>query len=170
MSDWKEIVRTIAPGLATILSGPLAGAAVSALSTAVLGKEGGSQDELAAVISGASPDVLARIKEADAKLKADLANAGVKLEEIAASDRASARQREVQLQDPTTRWLAIIYTLIYFTALWAVWRYEVPPSMNDTLNLLLGALTAAQAAIMNYYFGSSAGSAHKDILLSKALE
>ncbi len=170
MSDWKDVIKTVAPALATVLGGPIAGAAVGALSKAVLGKEGGTQDELAAAISGASPDVLARIKEAEAKLKSDLANAGVKLEELDVQDRASARQREIELHDPTTRWLAIFYTAIYFAALWSVWRYEVPPSMNDTLNLLLGALTAAQAAIMNYYFGSSAGSSRKDALLSKALD
>lgn len=167
MSDWKDVIKAIAPTIATVLGGPLAGAAVSALSTAVLGKEGGSQEELAAAISGASPDVLARIKEADAKLKTDLANAGVKLEEIAATDRASARQREATLKDPTTKILAIAYTVAYFGCLWAVWRFGITTDSKDVLITLLGVLTAAQATIMNYYFGSSKGSADKTALMSK---
>ena len=167
MSDWKDVIKAVAPTIATVLGGPLAGAAVSALSTAVLGKEGGSQEELAAAISGASPDILARIKEADVKLKTDLANAGVKLEEIAATDRASARQREIALKDPTTKILAIAYTVAYFGCLWAVWQNGIPEDAKDVLITLLGVLTAAQATIMNYYFGSSKGSADKTALMSK---
>ena len=169
MTDWKDIVKTVAPALATVLGGPLAGAAVGALSQAVLGKEGGTEEELATVISGASPDVLARIKEADAKLKSDLANANIRLEEIAGQDRASARQREVSLKDTTVPILAFIYTGLYFLMLYAIFRIELPHDefTRGVLTTLIGVLTTAQAAILQYYFGSSKGSADKTALLTK---
>lgn len=170
MTDWKQIVATVAPGLATVLGGPLAGAAIGALSQAVLGKPDGNESDLAAVISGASPDVLAKIKETEAKLKTDLTNAGIEWEQIAASDRASARQREVETKDNTTKILAFLFVLLYFAMLWAVWKFPVSSDMKDTLNTLIGVLTAALAAIINYYFGSSAGSAEKNAILKKALE
>jgi len=48
--NWKSILGTVAPGLATALGGPLAGMAVQAVSNAVLGKQDGSDDEIAAAI------------------------------------------------------------------------------------------------------------------------
>lgn len=166
-SDWKKIIATVAPGLATVLGGPLAGAAVGALSKSILGKPDGSEEELAAVINGASPEVLAKIKETDARLKVDLANAGVRIEEIAANDRDSARKREVLSGSGITSSLAVLYTIAYFAALWAVWKFDIPKDAKDLLLVLLGGLTGAQLQILNYYFGSSSGSTEKNKLLSR---
>ena len=168
-NDWKSIIGAVAPTIATILGGPVAGTAVGALSAALLGKPDGSQEEIAAVVQTATPEVLAKIKQAEADLKTALANAGVRIEEIAAADRASARNREIQTKDPTVKWLAVAYTLIYFAVLWAVWQYEVPDSLHDTLTILIGVLTAAQASIMNYYFGSSSGSDAKTAILDRVV-
>lgn len=168
-NDWKSIIGAVAPTIATILGGPVAGTAVGALSSALLGKPDGTEAEVAAAVQTATPEILAKIKQADADLKTALANAGVRIEEVAAADRASARNREIQTKDYTTRGLAVIYTLIYFAVLWAVWQYEVPDSMHDTLNVLIGVLTASQAAIMNYYFGSSSGSDAKTAILDRVV-
>lgn len=168
-NDWKSIIGAVAPTIATILGGPVAGTAVGALSSALLGKPDGTEAEVAAAVQTATPEILAKIKQADADLKTALANAGVRIEEVAAADRANARNREIQTKDYTTRGLAVIYTLIYFAVLWAVWQYEVPDSMHDTLNVLIGVLTASQAAIMNYYFGSSAGSDAKTHILDRVV-
>ena len=168
MSDWKDVIKAVAPGLATILGGPLAGAAVSALSTAVLGKEGGSQDELAAAISGASPDILARIKEADAKLKTDLANAGVKLEEIAGADRASARQMQTVTRSYMPAVIATIVFVVWGSVMYAVFTNALPEANRDLIMRALGILDSALLAILYFYFGSSAGSAEKNrLFLSK---
>ena len=165
--NWKEVIGAVAPTIATVLGGPLAGIAVKALSSAVLNKPDGTEDEVSQAILTGNTDVLARIKEAEAKLKSDLANAGVRLEEIAAQDRASARTRETSLKDPTVKILAIAYTIAYFGCLWAVWQYGIKTESKDVLITLLGVLTAAQATIMNYYFGSSAGSAAKTNIMAK---
>jgi hypothetical protein len=167
MNNWKSIIAAIAPTLATVLSGPLAGVAIQAISQAVLGHPNGSEAEVAAAVSGASPDVLARIREADAKLQTELAQAGIQLEQVAAADRDSARKRETATKDPTTRYLALIYTAGYFAALWAVWKFGLPPDTTGVMQVLIGGLTAAQLQILNYYFGSSSGSAHKNDILER---
>jgi len=165
MSDWKNIIGAIAPTIATALGGPLAGMAVKAVSAAVLGKPDGTDEELLQAIN--NPEALLKIKEADNAFKKQMVDAGVNLEKIAQEDRSSARQREVQTQDPTVKRLAYLYTAGYFGSLWAVWQYGMPVDMKDILIGLLGVLTAAQATIMTYYFGSSAGSAAKNLLLGK---
>lgn len=167
MSNWKEILGAVAPTIATVLGGPLAGTAVGALSQALLGKPNGTEEELAPLIQQANPDTLLKIKEAEKELKLGLATAGVKLEEIEASDRANAREREVKTGDHTNRNLAYAYTIGYFAALWVTMKTGVAPSMENIVMVLLGVLTAAQAQIMNYYFGSSSGSAKKNDLLAQ---
>lgn len=96
-AEWKGVLGAVAPTIATLLGGPLAGAAVGALSTALLGKPDGTEAELAPLVASAAPDILLKIKEAEKELKLGLANAGVKLEEVAALDRGSARDREVKI-------------------------------------------------------------------------
>lgn len=168
MKNWKDILGAVAPTLATVLGGPLAGAAVGALSKALLGKDDGTEEELAPLIAQANPETLLKIKEAEAALKLGLANAGVKLEEIAGADRASARDREVKTGDKTTKILAYAYTIGYFAIFATMMKTGVDPQMLNIVMVLLGVLTAAQGQIMNYYFGSSSGSAQKNELLGKA--
>lgn len=170
MTNWKEVIGAIAPTIATILGGPLAGMAVKAVSTAVLGRDDGTEEEIAAMVTGASPDVLARIKEADASLKTQLSQAGVRLEEIAGADRASARDREVKLQDPTTRRLAYIALIGFFIVLgaqlyFAVESITINPELQRTLDITLGVLFAWVLAVKDYYFGSSVGSKEKDAFI-----
>lgn len=53
--DWKEIVRAVAPTLATALGGPLAGVATSEISNAILGKSDGTEAELGDALVKATP-------------------------------------------------------------------------------------------------------------------
>ncbi len=167
--DWKGIVSAVAPTLATVLGGPLAGAAVGALSKSILGTPDGKEADIAKAIVSGNPDILEKIISAENSFKLDMERLGVDVERIHADDRKSARERERDTQDPTVRRLAYLYTVGYFMALWAVWKFGIPNDARDVMITLLGVLTAAQAAIMNYYFGSSAGSSRKTDAMTKAL-
>ena len=165
--NWGDVLGAIAPTIATALGGPLAGAAVGVLSKALLGRDDGTEEELAPLVATASPDVLLKIKEAEKELKLGLATAGVKLEDIAAADRGNARDREVKTGDRTTKILAYAYTIGYFAIFATIMKTGVDPQMESLVMVLIGVLTAAQAQIMNYYFGSSSGSAQKNELMAK---
>ncbi len=170
MSDWKDIVKAVAPGIAGMLGGPLAATAVGALSKSLLGKDDGTADELAAVVAGASPDTLAKIKEVEATLKIELARAGVKLEEIAAGDRDSARKREVAAGDSWTP--RIIAAGVFMAYGFAQYHVFMTPFDDDKMPLImrvLGILDAAILAILYYYFGTSAGSKSKDAILDRVV-
>lgn len=81
-----------------------------------------------------------------------------------ADDRSSARRREIETKDTTTRELAYIYTFGYFGALGALlfgW-VDVSTAMSGLVDVLFGVLTAGQYSIMSYYFGSSHSSANKN--------
>lgn len=165
--DWKAVISSVAPNLAAILAGPLAGMAVKAVSTAVLGREDGTEDEVATAVLSASPEVLARIKEAEAQLKRDLAAANVKLEEIAGQDRASARQMQTATKSYMPTIIATIVFLVWGSVMYAVFTNALPEANRDLIMRALGILDSALLAILYFYFGSSAGSAEKNRLFSQ---
>lgn len=166
-TNWKGLLGAIAPTLATALGGPLAGMAVGAISKAVLGKENGTEEEIAEVIASGNPDLLVKIKQVDAEFKVQMKKLDIDLEAMAVADRDSARKREMETKDPTVHRLAYFYTFLYFLVLWAVWKYPIPPESKDLLMILLGVLTGAQVQILNYYFGSSSGSSKKTAVLDR---
>jgi membrane protein YqaA with SNARE-associated domain len=50
----------------------------------------------------------------------------------------------------------------FFAVIWVIVRFEGHSNMRDALLIMVGALGAAFGAVVNYYFGSSSGSARKD--------
>lgn len=173
--DWKSVVGSVAPTIAKSLGGPLAGTAVNALSQAVLGKPTATEAEVAEVlVKQGSPETLAKLKEADLQYAVKMKELGIDLEAIAVKDRMSARLREIALKDFTPKLLALCYTGGYFLVLYYLWKKGLPTfkdlpgyglSVKDLINMLLGVLSAAQIAIISYYFGSSASSTHKSDIL-----
>jgi hypothetical protein len=55
MATWKDVVRNVAPALGSALLGPAAGAALRAVSTALLGKPDGTEAEVEARIANWTP-------------------------------------------------------------------------------------------------------------------
>lgn len=163
--DWKSILGTAAPIIATALGGPLGGLAVSAAADA-LGLSDKTEQAIKDAITGATPEQLEALKRADYEfaLKRDELERKyqIDLATIEAGDRASARQREVTTGDHITpRMLAAVVVLGFFAVLTLMIFNELPPAGRDSLLVLVGALGAAFGAIVNYYFGSSSGSAAK---------
>jgi hypothetical protein len=167
--NWKNIIGSVSPALAGMLGGPLAATAVGALSQALLGKPDGSEDEVASVVSKASPEVLAQIKETEAKLTIALSEAGIKLEEISANDRDSARNRQVQLKDNTPTYIAWTFILGYMVIFICFLKINISPEKISIINVLIGILSSGVLGILNYFFGSSSGSASKSITIDRAL-
>ena len=169
--DWRSIVKTIAPTIGTALGGPLGGVAGLALAKVLGVPESGQNDDstLAAAVQGATPDQLMALKKADHDFALQMQELGFKnleaLEAIAASDRASARDREVKTQDWTPKALGIAITIGFFGLLAYLMKFEPPAGSRDILNIMLGSLGSAWISVVSYYFGSSAGSARKDEIL-----
>ena len=163
--DWKKIVGTVAPGIATALGGPLAGLAVKALGGALGLGEGASEDAVAAAVTGANPDQLLAIKQADQAFKVKMRELGVDLTKIEAADRASARELAKANMWPQIV-LSTVYTVGYFMMmyLFMTGNVEVATNLKAEFNIVLGVMTAAQTMIMQFWFGSSSGSKEKDAM------
>jgi hypothetical protein len=169
--DWKAVVRTVAPALATALGTPLAGIATKVITDALLGDgfENATDDMLASAVQSASPDALIKLKEADLQFKRDMARLEIDLEQINAQDRANARKRETDTGDLwTPRLLAGGVTAGFFGVLVWLLANGIPASGGEALLVMLGSLGTAWAGIMAYYFGTNAQSGRKTELLARA--
>lgn len=162
--DW---LKTIAPTVATVLGGPLAGMAVQAIGSA-LGMSDATGERINEVLQSGNMtgEQVAALKKAELELKAKLAELQIKPEEIAAQDRQSARDLAKVNMAPQMV-LSAIYSVGYFALLYqfATGELVVPLQNRDLLLPLLGVMTAAQVQIMNFWFGSSSGSTAKNALL-----
>lgn len=194
MNDTFKTLATalgsVAPTLATMLGGPLAGAAVSALEGAFNLSPGSGADAITKVVQsgGMTPETIAAVRAADqkhaevigqqgidlAKLNADHA---ASMEATAASDRASARSREVAVKDSTPARLAYMIiggffgiALAQLVALmgWPEVAAKIPAQGWVIIGNISGYLAAEAKAAASYYFGTTQGSMEKNQLLAQA--
>jgi len=164
------ILATLAPTVASVLGGPLAGMATSALIQGLGLAPDASQDQVLQAVSSATPEQLIKIKEIESKLIVDLKTLDVDLERIAVDDTKDARNREIQTKDWTPRVLAALIVGLYIGVQVAVFSVVVEPSMRDFVMRSMGTLDAALTLVLGYYFGSSVGSHKKDEQLSSIIE
>jgi hypothetical protein len=169
--DWKGLIGTVAPTIATAFGGPLAGMATSAVSKALLGKPDGTETEIADTIAKSTdPDILLKIKQAEQEFAAKMKQLDIDVYKLDADDRANARAREIALKDWMPKVLALLYTVGYFIILGLMWKFPPPADSKDLINTLFGIISAAQMAIITYYFGSSAGSARKSEMIEQTMK
>ena len=157
-----NLVRTVAPSIASAVGGPLAGMATRAISEALLGKPDGTEQELESAVASATPEQLLALKKAEQEFAVKMRELDIDLERISNEDRDSARSREVSLRDWTPRVLAGLITVGYFGVLFWMLRFGLPNTgSSEALLVMLGALGTAWGGVVAYYFGSSAGSKEK---------
>ena len=134
-------VEGIAPVAAGIVGGPAATGIVSSIEKAL----------------GVGPEAAAAVASAVATQTA-----------LQIQDTASARSMETVTKDWTPKALAVGVTVGFFGLLIFAAYHEIPPTSQALLNIMTGALGAAWGAIINFYFGSSAGSEAKNVLLTRS--
>jgi hypothetical protein len=166
LDTFGPLLGQVAPTIATALGGPLAGVAVKALSGVLLGHENGSEDDVKAAMASASPDQLAALKKIDADFKVSMKELDIDLERIAAGDRDSARKMQTETKDWVPKLLAIVITLGFFGILVWMLVQGMPQTGTEALLMMLGALGTAWTGVVNFYYGSSAGSKAKNDMLA----
>ena len=166
LKQFGPLLGQLAPSIATALGGPLAGVAIKTLSSALFGHEDGTEEQISAAMATATPDQLAAIKKIDADFKVQMKSLDIDLERIAAGDRDSARQMQRETKDWVPKVLAIVITLGFFGILIWMLLNGMPKTGTEALLMMLGALGTAWTGVVNFYYGSSAGSKAKNDMLS----
>jgi hypothetical protein len=165
MAFWDDALKTlgqIAPGIATALGGPVAGLAVQAIAGALGLPDGATKDDALKAVCGATPEQLMALKQADQAFAIRMRELDIDLDKLAASDRDSARRREVDTHDSwTPRILAGLVIVGYALVQWFILQHSVAADMREIVLRSLGTLDAALGLVLGYYFGSANKSASK---------
>lgn len=169
--DVFDVLKTVAPWIGTALGGPLGGMAVEAASSA-LGLSTKTTEGLKQALSGATPEQMLALKNADQAFQVQMQSLGFEhlehLEQLGNSDRDSARKREIEVKDNTPKIMAYLVTLGFFGVLAAMMFLKIPIESRDVLNIMLGSLGTAWTSIVSYFYGSSKSSDRKTELLAAA--
>lgn len=164
MSDWKDVVRKIAPVIGSAIGGPFGGVATKFIADKWLGKSDASEAEIEEAILTASPEQLLQLRQTDNEFRVQMRELGIREEELHQRDRGSARELAKVNMWPQII-LSSIYTAGYCLVLYAfaTGAVNIADTTRAEFNIVLGVLTAAQAQIMNFWFGSSSGSKDKTV-------
>lgn len=171
MSNWKEIVKSIAPVIGTALGGPMAGAAVNTLAQHMLGDNDGSQasleKRLEQHITSAGPDQLLKLRELDQEFELQMEQLGVDVFKLEVMDRDSARKHNKDSRMPAV--LCLLLTVLVAVGTGALMQVTIPEANKNIVYMVFGQVMTAWAASVAYWVGSSKGSADKTKLLKGAV-
>jgi len=161
--DWKAAVSTVAPTLGTMLGGPLAGTAISAI-LGVFGLDSGaSEAQIAKAVQNATPEQLLSLKAEDNRHAEAMEKLGLERDALSVDDRKDARlmQREGKSWAPGV--IATFVLACWGGAQVALVLWGLPPKTPEAVVVrVLGMLDAAALLVLYFYFGSSARSQMKD--------
>lgn len=154
--DLTSLLKSVAPGLATAVAGPLGGMAVKAIADKL-----GVADTVEAVTAAIQndPDAALKLREIDLK-EFELHNANT----------ASARDMNAKIQESASAsWLAkntayaldigIVSATIFLA--WFAFIKGVPEQNKELVYMALGSLITMSGTILNFHRGSSQGSKDK---------
>lgn len=180
--DWKDTVAKVtnAAPLIGSLFGPL-GAGIGGvvkLVASALGVEP-SEEAIAAEIAQ-NPEALLKLKELEAAHRIELEKLVLEAERIRLADVQDARRRQTDSEKSTGKRDINLYVLawslvmIFFalTGMLLYFSYNGKPVSDSTgvLFMLLGTLSAAFGGVIQYFFGSSAGSTAKSATITSLME
>lgn len=158
------LLKNIAPGLATVVAGPLGGLAVK-----VIADKLGVEDSVGAIETALQADPEAALKLAEIDLRQF---------ELEVKDRDGARAMQVAALQQES-WFAKNF-LYLFTAFWSIFAMayfgfvtfgEIPASGTRFADTILGVLIGTVlTGFFNFFFGSSKGSQDKTTALMKGLK
>lgn len=155
------VLAALAPTVATVMGGPLAGMATTAVIGALGLSPDATKDQVMQAIAAATPEQLLKLKEVESQLILDLKKLDVDLVKISADNTKDARAREVATKDWTPRILAFSIMGLYIGVQAYILGYVIPEESINIVMRSLGTLDAAVGLVLGYYFGSSVGSANK---------
>lgn len=165
MMDW---LKTVAPLIGQALLGPLGGAAAAFVADK-LGIESKTVEAVTDVLSSTkmTPEQIVAVKAAEIEFKKFLEEHKLDLDKLAAENTRDARDMQKTTRSAFPAVLSSGITLGFFGVLgWMLYDSSVVNS--PPLLIMLGSLGAAFGAVVNFWLGSTAGSAQKTQLLAQA--
>ena len=175
--DWKDTIAKVtdaAPLIGSLFGAP--GAAIGGIVKLVASALGvaPSEDAVEAEIRR-NPEALLKLREFEAAHRIELEKLLLETERIRLADIQSARTRQTEHERATgktdTNLYILAWTLVigFFVLLGILMNHPLPPDQNGVIFMLFGALSAGFGQVLQYFFGSSKGSADKTATMVAAM-
>jgi hypothetical protein len=163
--DFKDILKGIAPTIASALLGPLGGVAVAAIGN-IIGVDEPTQDKIADAFKKQqlTGEMVAELKKLELQYQESEKERGFKYSELEFKDTESARNMQIATKSTTPTILTYMVTVGFFGILLALMFGTV--EKTDPLLVMLGSLGTAWTACVSFWFGSTHGSQQKSQLLA----
>ena len=163
----NDFLKNLVPLIGSALGGPLGGAAASFVASK-LGLDPTDLKAVNDVLTGGkmTPDQITQVKLAELDFQKFLESNKIDLARLTIENTKDARDMQKQTQSIFPATLSTIVTAGFFGILASMMLTEIRPS--EPLLIMLGALGAAFAAVVNFWLGSSNGSQNKDKMLAAA--
>jgi hypothetical protein len=193
--DLKSALTTIAPTLATMLGGPLAGTAVSALESVFGLAPGAGADGITKVIQsgGMTPEAMAAIRLADQKHAEIIAQQGIDVAKMnldfqsaqtlaVIDDRKDARKANSNRD--AVWWIAVVilatFAIMMGAVLYGCWMLlqggitikdvSVVAAISGLVGSVVGYVAANAQTVVNFIYGGSLGSEKKTDALAASVQ
>lgn len=178
--NWKDVGAKIAksaPVLGSLLGGPAGGAlgGVVSLVASALGLETDEvTPDLVDNIITTDPQAMIKLKEIESKHKERLEELAIESDRAHLADVANARTREVEItratgsRDINLYVLAWIVVGCFFLLVGVLMGVTLPEANIGPINQLFGAMATGFGMVLQYFFGSSKGSADKNNIMKIA--
>lgn len=170
-----KVIGTIAPTVATLLGGPLAGLAVEVVGN-IFGMPNATKEKVTELLQSGqlSGEQIVKLREAEIALKIRTQELGIDLEKLEALDRASARTLWTSFVQAERLFLFMLaYFLIgaFFYSLYFVLTGNLPSDPNHLVlvGAVIGYASAKADQVVGFFFGSSADSRKKTDQLAEAM-
>jgi len=174
MSDWTDILKTVAPVIGGALGGPFGAAATQFLANALTGDETKPLKDLAPMIAGASPEQLAKLKQIDSDFEQHMADLGFKREQMTVQDRQDARAFAIKTTIIPQAILTVLVLFAFFSILigfLASWLHlPMDEATRQIITILITLVVRETTAVFQFWLGSSTGSKDKDNQITKLLD
>jgi len=180
--DWKAVAAKIAgfaPMLGTLLGGPLGGAAGGLLK--VLANELGLKEEEITPDNfmkalELDPNAVLKFKEFEMAHKIEIQKLILESDRMHLQDRQDARKRQIESERATGKRDINLYVLawmvvgLFFTLVGMLMWVVLPEANVGPINQLFGAMATGFGMVLQYFFGSSKGSADKTAAMMELKE
>jgi hypothetical protein len=165
MDKLLGILKDVAPALATVVAGPLGGAAVGAIADK-LGLPEKTVEAVTTALTG-NPANIEKLKELE-----------LEQQKVEAQDRDSARNREIEMVKAGAHPYAQLIVPILasgtvggaFLLTGILFFIDIPDSQENIIIFALGFISSSATQVLSYYFGSSQSSKDKTEQMMKDLK
>ncbi len=166
----NDLLKTIAPLLGTAIAGPLGGAAASFIASK-LGIEEKTLEAVSGVLTNGkmTPEQISAIKLAEMDFQKFLESNKIKMEDIAAADRNSAREMLKTTRSYVPAVLTFLITGGYFVVLIGMMLKMFEVADSQVMLIMLGQLGTAWGVTIAFWFGTTSGSKDKTDILANSV-